>query len=268
MITAGVDIGQRNTKAVLLDDGGRIVAKVSARTGFDFEKAAAALYDECLALAGIRPDDVSYVVATGFGRYRLPFRDANVTDITANSRGAKFLFPGTSCFLDVGAGSARAAKIDENGRILKFRATDKCAAGGGGFLEKIAFYTGVDIADLGRIALTSTQPVSLSTVCSVLAESEVINFVTQEVPMENILMGACNSVVGRVLLTLRQVGPEPQVTLTGGLNFNVAVPRIIEERLKLKPNASAELYYAGAIGAAVLGLRRVLRIGGSPGMGG
>jgi len=252
----------------LLEDGRRVIAKLSARTGYDFDRAAALLYEECLRLAGLRADDVSYIIATGFGRYRLPVRDANVTDITANSRGAKFLFPGTSSLLDVGAGNARAAKIDGQGKVLKFRATEKCAAGGGGFLEKIAFYTGVEISELGQVALRSTQPVSLSTVCSVLAESEVINFVTQEVPMENILMGACNSVVGRVLITLRQVGVEPEVTLTGGLTLNPAVPRILEARLGFKANVSPDLFFAGAIGAAVLGYRRRMKIGKVEGRGG
>ncbi len=257
MITVGIDVGTRNTKIAIMEDGKRVLLKAAAKTTFDFNKTAQDLYSSALESSGLKPSDVAYIVATGFGRYRVDFRDINVTDITANSRGAKFLYPKTRSVLDIGAGNSRAAKIDENGRVLKFRSTEKCAAGGGGFLEKIAYYTGFDISEIGEVALRSSKPIAISTVCSVFAESEVINLVTQEVPMEDILMGAHLSVVGRVLVTLKQVGIEPEVTLTGGLVLNPAIPRALEEKLGMKPNASPELFYAGAIGAAVLGYRRL-----------
>ena len=126
-------------------------------------------------------------------------------------------------------------------------------------MEKIAYYTGFDVSDIGKIALQSKNPVPISTVCSVFAESEVINLVTQEVPMEDILMGAHLSVIGRVVITLKQVGVEPEVTLTGGLVLNPAIPKALEEKLRMKPNAAPELFYAGAVGAAILGYRRLLK---------
>lgn len=259
MITAGIDIGTKNTKVVLLEDGQKILAKENAATGYDFNKAAEQTFNKAVLESGLNRDVVEYVVSTGFGRYRVSFRDINVTDITTNAKGARLLHPNTSCILDVGAGNARASKIDENGRIVKFRSTEKCAAGGGGFLEKIAFYTGVQLGELGDVALTSKNPVNMSTICSVLAESEVINLVTQEVPMEDILMGAHLSVVGRVILTLRQVGVQPEVTLTGGLVLNSAFVKALEEKLGMKVNSSKDLYYAGAVGAASLGYKRLMR---------
>ncbi len=255
-ITAGIDVGAKSTKAVLLEDARTVLASESSPTGFDFEKAGREIYAKALATAGLAAERVAYVTATGFGRYRIPFRDLNVTDITANARGALFLFPGTRSAVDVGAGNARAFKIDERGKVLKFRSTEKCAAGGGGFLEKIAYYTQVNLSDLGPTALESTRPVSISTICSVLAESEVINLVTQEVPLVDILMGAHESIAGRVLITLKQVGVEPQVTLTGGLVLNPAFVRALETRLGMAVNASPLLFYAGALGAAILGYVR------------
>ena len=252
-ITAGIDVGAKSTRAALVEDGRTVLASESSPTGFDFERAGREIYAKALATAGLGADRVSYITATGFGRYRIPFRDLNVTDITANARGAQFLFPQTRSAVDVGAGNARAFRVDERGKVLKFRSTEKCAAGGGGFLEKIAYYTRVDLADLGRTALESTHPVSISTICSVLAESEVINLVTQEVPMVDILMGAHESIAGRVLITLRQVGVEPQVTLTGGLVLNPAFVRALETKLGVKVNTSPRLFYAGALGAAILG---------------
>lgn len=255
-ITAGIDVGAKSTRAVLLEDGQKILATEVSATGFDYEKAGREVYAKALAAAGLEADRVAYITATGFGRYRISFRDLNVTDITANARGALFLFPGTRSAVDVGAGNARAFRIDERGKVLKFRSTEKCAAGGGGFLEKIAYYTRIGLDDLGGTALQSTHPVSISTICSVLAESEVINLVTQEVPMVDILMGAHESIAGRVLITLKQVGAEPQVTLTGGLVLNPAFVRALETKLGLKINASPRLFYAGALGAAYLGYIR------------
>jgi len=259
MLTAGIDVGTRNTKVVVMEDGEKILAKTVLKTSFDFNKTAKDAFTAALSIAGLGDKEIDYIVATGFGRYRVEFRDINVTDITAHSRGAKVLFPKTKSVLDIGAGNSRAAKVDEKGRVVKFRSTEKCAAGGGGFLEKIAFYTGFDISEIGGVALRSKNPVPISTVCSVFAESEVINLVTQEVPMEDILMGAHLSVTGRVLVTLKQVGIEPEVTLTGGLVLNPAIPKVLEEKLGFKINADPELFYSGAIGAAYLGYRRLLK---------
>ena len=265
MITAGIDSGTKNTKAALLEDGNRVLATGGARTGFDFMKSASEAYDQALEAAGLVRADVSYLTATGFGRYRIPFRDVNVTDITANAKGARLAYPGTVCVLDVGAGNARASKVDEKGKIVDFKSTEKCAAGGGGFLEKIAFYTGIELKNLGGVAMKSANPVVMSTVCSVLAESEVINLVTQEVPMEDILMGAHTSVAGRVALTLKQVGVQPEVTLTGGLVMNQAFVHALEEKMAMKINSSGDLYFAGAVGAAQLGYRRLMKKNGSRG---
>ncbi|MEM4288040.1 MAG: acyl-CoA dehydratase activase [Candidatus Caldarchaeum sp.] len=259
MLTVGIDVGTRNTKIAFLEDGEKILLTKAAKTSFDFNNTAKQLFNTSLNELGLSSSDVEYIVATGFGRYRIDFRDINVTDITANSRGAKFFYPGTKSVLDIGAGNSRAAKIDEKGKVIKFRSTEKCAAGGGGFLEKIAYYTGFDVSDIGVIALSSKNPVPISTVCSVFAESEVINLMTQEVPMEDILMGAHLSVVGRVLITLKQVGVEPELTITGGLVLNPAIPKVLEEKLNIKPNVSPNLFYAGAVGAAVLGHRRLLK---------
>ncbi|MDG6987773.1 MAG: hypothetical protein JRN21_00400 [Nitrososphaerota archaeon] len=256
-ITAGIDVGTRNTKVALLEDGKRILTMKDYPTGYDFGKAAEQALHGSLDSLGLGRKDVSYVAATGFGRYRVDFRDINVTDITANGKGAKFLYPNTTCVLDVGAGNARASKVNENGKVIKFRSTEKCAAGGGGFLEKISFYTGVKLSELGEVSLKALNPVNMSTVCSVLAESEVINLVTQEVPMEDILMGAHNSVAGRVSLTLKQVGLESEITLTGGLVLNPAFIKALEEKIHMKVNASSRLLYAGALGAAYLGYKRL-----------
>lgn len=261
VLTVGIDVGTRMTKIAIIEDGRDIIYTSHISTGYDFAKAARDIYNEALKSNGLSLGDIDYIVSTGFGRYRVDFRDINVTDITACGRGAVLLYPGTRSILDVGAGNSRAMRVDGDGRILKFASTEKCAAGGGGFLEKIAFYTGLKIDEIGRIAVESRDPVPISTVCSVLAESEVINLITQEVPLEDILMGAHLSVVGRVLVTLRRVGIEPELTLTGGLVLNPAIVKALESSTNMRVNASPKLFYAAAIGAARLGYIRMLKKG-------
>jgi len=259
--TVGIDVGTRNTKIAIMEDGSQIIYLGFRKTGYDFNKAAREVFREALDSTGLGEDDVDYIVATGFGRYRVDFRDINVTDITSAARGAHFLYPNTRTVLDIGAGNTRVSKIDDRGKVVKFASTEKCAAGGGGFLEKIAYYTGFKIDEIGKVAIKSQNPVEISTVCSVLAESEVINLITQDVPMEDVLMGAHLSVVGRVILTVRRVGVEPELTLTGGLVLNPAVVRALETKLGVDVNASSDLYYAGAIGAARLGYVRLVKKG-------
>jgi predicted CoA-substrate-specific enzyme activase len=261
VLTVGIDVGTRSTKIAVLEDGKKIIYKGWMQTGYDYSRVAKLIFEKALEELSLGIEELNYVVATGIGRYRVDFRDINVTEITSNARGAILLFPKTRSVLDIGAGNSRACKIDENGKVLKFASTEKCAAGGGGFLEKISFYTGYKIEDIGNIALKSVNPVEISTVCSVLAESEVINLVTQDVPMEDILMGAHLSIVGRVLVTLRRVGIEPEVTLTGGLALNPAIIKALKMKLGMNINAAPILYYAGAIGAARLGYIRLLKKG-------
>ena len=259
--TVGLDVGTRNTKIAILEDGWKVIYTSHRKTGYDFNKVAKEIFMDALNASGLREGDIDYIVATGFGRYRVDFRDINITDITSSARGANLLFPKTRTVLDIGAGNTRVSRINERGKVIKFSSTEKCAAGGGGFLEKIAYYTGFRIDEIGKIAIKSSNPIEISTVCSVLAESEVINLITQDAPMEDILMGAHLSIVGRVVTILRRVGIEPELTLTGGLVLNPAIIKALEMKLGLKINASNKLYYAGSIGAARLGYIRMVKKG-------
>lgn len=257
MITAGIDVGARYVKAAILEDGKRVLVTLVDRSGYDPLGAARKAFESALSEAGLSRSDVSYVVSTGFGRHRVDFRDANATDITAAAAGARFFYPNTRTVVDVGAGNTRTSKLDENGKVVQFRVTDKCAAGGGGFLERIAFYGGIDLSQLEELALKSQKPVMISTVCSVLAETEVINLVTKNIPMEDIMMGAVMSVAGRVVAPIKQVGLTPEVTLVGGMNMNAAFPLALERFLKVHVNTSRDLVFANAVGAAYLGYRRL-----------
>jgi predicted CoA-substrate-specific enzyme activase len=255
---AGIDIGSTYTKAIVLNERREVVGTAVRRTGFKLAQAAEAVFAELLADSGLDRTAITYVASTGYGRYTVPFRHTQVTELTAHAQAAVQLFPDTRTILDIGGQDIKAIRIDERGRVKAFRLNDKCAAGTGAFLEKTARYLGLTTADIGPYALRSTKPVQVSSVCAVFAESEVINHLSNSVPAEDIMMGAMVALGGRAIQLMRRVGLEPGFLLTGGMTRNEAMVAALEANLKAKlnvaPNGLGQLN--GAYGAAFLGLRR------------
>jgi predicted CoA-substrate-specific enzyme activase len=257
---AGIDVGTRASKVVLLDADTRArLGRCSIPTGADLRMAAARALEEALAGTGIASGDVAYIASTGYGRYQVPFRDLQITEITCHARGAKALLPGTRCVLDVGAQNSRAMRVAPSGRVEAFRMNDRCASGAGRFLERVARGLEVELEAIGGLSLRSEDPQPISSVCAVLAESEVINHVTEGKKVEDILRGAHNSIAERIVALLRQVGAQPDVTLTGGVAKNVGMVRAIEERLGLPLQVPADAEFAGAFGAAIFGAERLAK---------
>ncbi|MBI4364579.1 MAG: 2-hydroxyglutaryl-CoA dehydratase [Candidatus Latescibacteria bacterium] len=253
---AGIDVGVRMARAVLLDGAGRAGARACVPSGAFFTKAAEQVFGEVLSAAGIAREDVAYVTSTGYGRYQVPFRDLQVTEMTCHAAGAIGLFPGTRTVLDVGAQNTRVMGVTPEGRVARFQMNDKCAAGAGRFLERVSSALEVPLAEIGPIALQSHDPQPISSVCAVLAESEVINLVSQDLRTEDILLGIHVSICERIKGLVQQAGLKPELTLTGGMVHNAAMVRVLEEGLEITMNVSPESEYAGAYGAALLGRRR------------
>jgi (R)-2-hydroxyacyl-CoA dehydratese activating ATPase len=262
LLTAGIDVGATYTKSVLLDDDRRVLARSLTKTGFNLAGAAEKGYAELLELAGVRAGEVDYVASTGYGRYVVAFRDLQITELTCHAKGAWFLFPQTRTVLDVGGQTVKAIKNDERGKVRSFRLNDKCAAGTGAFLEKTARYLGHDPADIGELAMGSTEPVTISSVCAVFAESEVINHLTSGTPAEDIMYGAVLSLAGRSIQLMKRVGMEPQVTFVGGMSRNEAFTRALRTELGQDVNVPDDAlgHYNGALGAALLALDRVHKL--------
>ena len=262
MYVAGIDIGSTYSKAILIDDQRKVVGKAVRRTGFKLNQASEGVFDELLANAGVGRADVTYVAATGYGRHTVAFRHTQVTELTAHAHAAVHLFPDTRTILDIGGQDIKAIRVDGDGRVRAFRLNDKCAAGTGAFLEKTARYLGLTTADIGPYALRSTDPKEVSSVCAVFAESEVINHLANGVPAEDIMMGAMVALGGRAVQLMRRVGLEPGYMLTGGMTHNAAMIKALEDNLKGKfniaPDGLGQLN--GAMGAALLGLRRVEKL--------
>ncbi|MDA8110478.1 MAG: acyl-CoA dehydratase activase [Betaproteobacteria bacterium] len=259
---AGIDIGSTYSKAILVNDKREILGKAVRRTGFKLAQAAEAVFAELLANAGLERDAVTYVAATGYGRYTVPFRNTQLTELTAHAHAAGHLFPDTRTILDIGGQDIKAIRIDAEGRVRAFRLNDKCAAGTGAFLEKTARYLGLTTGDIGPYALRATNPVPVSSVCAVFAESEVISHLSNGVPAEDIMMGAMVALGGRAVQLMRRVGLEPGYMLTGGMTRNAAMVKALEGNLKAELHVAADGLgqLNGALGAALLGLRRVEKL--------
>ncbi|MFQ5542365.1 MAG: BadF/BadG/BcrA/BcrD ATPase family protein, partial [Candidatus Binatia bacterium] len=140
MFVAGIDMGAKSTKVLILDEERRIQGRGVVKTQPDFPTVAKEAVNAALQQAGLKEKDLSYIATTGFGRYNVPFRDIQLTEITSAARGAVFLFPKTRCVLDIGAQSTRAMRVLDTGKVRNFRTNDKCAAGAGGFIERAAKY--------------------------------------------------------------------------------------------------------------------------------
>ena len=252
----GIDVGTRMTRALLLDGQGCVHGRAERETGARLEPAVEEALQELCERAGVQPDEILYIASTGYGRYRVPCRQVQITEITCHAVGALRLFPGTRTVLDIGAMNSRALRIADTGRVVAFRMNDRCASGAGRFLERVARSLELDLEQVGELSLHSRDPQPISSICAVLAESEVINHVTAGRPVEDILRGAHNSIAERLVALVRQVGAQPEITLTGGVTKNLGMVRALEERLRLPLNVSPDSAYAGALGAALLARRR------------
>lgn len=256
LIGAGVDVGSTQTKAILLDERREIVGRSLMDTGANVAKAAERAFDEALGSAGLRREEVAYVVGTGYGRYTVTFGDAQITEISCHAKGASFVFPGTRTVIDMGGQDAKGIRVGPGGDVQDFVMNDKCAAGTGRFLVNAAEAIGVSLDEIGPLSLQARNPVRLSTVCTVFVESDIMAYLAQGKKVEDILGGVHSAIAARTVALVRRVGIEPEVTFTGGVSRNLGMVRALEEKLGLSLNVSPESHFMGALGAALWALER------------
>jgi len=255
---AGVDVGSTQTKAVIIGEDRKIVSRSLIDTGANVVKAAENAYTRALSEAGIREEEVEYVIGTGYGRYRVTFGNAQITEISCHGRGAVQLFPRTRTVVDMGGQDTKAIRVNEVGEIVDFCMNDKCAAGTGRFLGAAASALDIPLDDLGATALKSSKGTKISTTCTVFAESEVLSWLGRGKKIEDILWGVHQSIATRSAGLMRRVGVDEEVTFTGGVTRNVAMVEALEQKLGLKLNVSEEAHYMGALGAALFALDHIL----------
>jgi predicted CoA-substrate-specific enzyme activase len=205
----------------------------------------------------VAEDAVGYVIGTGYGRYRVTFGKAQVTEISCHGRGAVHLFPATQTVVDMGGQDTKAIRVSPTGEIIDFCMNDKCAAGTGRFLAAVASALDIPLADLGAIALRSDKPVKITTTCTVFAESEVLSWLGRGKKVEDILLGIHRSMVSRSVGLMRRVGIEPEVTFTGGVTRNIGMVQGLNEALGFAVNVSADAQFIGALGAALFARDRI-----------
>lgn len=260
--TVGIDVGSTYTKALILNDQLEIAGRALNRTGFKLAEVSQLTYEQALTQAGLESSDVSYVISTGFGRHQVPFSDVAVTDLTASARGANLLFPETRTILDVGGQTMKASRIDPSAKVKSFRLNDKCAAGTGAFLEKTARYMGFTADEIGPLAATSKTAVTISGVCAVFAESEVINQLSLGAAPSDIMHGAISSLVDRAVQLMKRVKLEPAFTLIGGILRFETMALLIRGHLQAEVNVPPPdmVQFTTALGAAILGHRRLTKL--------
>jgi len=255
---AGIDVGSTQTKAIILNEERRIVGRALIDTGAYISQAAERSFAKALEDSGLRREEVGYVVGTGYGRFKVTFGDAQITEISCHARGANLIFPNTRTVIDMGGQDAKGIKIGEAGDVKDFVMNDKCAAGTGRFLANSAEALGLPLDAIGPLALKGTNPVRLSTVCAVFVESDIMSYVAQGKKMEDILAGVHSAIAARTISLVRRVGIEPEVTFTGGVSLNIGMVKALEQKLEMPLNVSPESHFVGAIGAALMALERAV----------
>jgi predicted CoA-substrate-specific enzyme activase len=250
MYFAGVDIGSTMTKVVIMDE--EVIASIIGPTGAEHRRLANRVMEDALRQVGIPFEDISYVVATGYGRINVPFADRQITEITCHARGVASLFPTVRTAIDIGGQDAKGIKI-VGGKVVGFVMNDKCAAGTGRFLEVIAEALGLRLEQMGELSMKSNKRVRISSTCTVFAEQGVVSRIAEGVLIEDILAGLHDAIAGRVYRMAERLRIEQDVVVTGGVAKNKGVIKAMEEHLGFPVLVPEEPLLTGAVGAALLG---------------
>jgi predicted CoA-substrate-specific enzyme activase len=218
---------------------------------------AESIYRAVQADAGIHGGEVENVVATGYGRESIEFANKAVSEITAHAAGVHYLFPDVRGIIDIGGQDSKVIAV-ENGRVMNFLMNDKCAAGTGKFLELTAKALEVSIEALGGLALASRSPASISSMCTVFAESEVISLRARGLTKEDIAAGLVESIAQRVSVMAKQIGLKENVAFVGGVAKNIGIMASLERELGVTFFVPFEPQITGALGGALHGKAEVL----------
>lgn len=250
--TLGIDIGSTASKAIILKNGEDIIAHDVVFLGAGTEGPDTVIND-LFEKSNLNWGNISFVVATGYGRNTYQRADDQVSELSCHAKGAAFLYPNVKTVIDIGGQDAKALKIGKNGKMQNFLMNDKCAAGTGRFLEVMSRVLNIPISEFAEKSAMSTQKIDISSTCTVFAETEVISYLANAVKREDILAGVHRSIASRVGTLAQRVGVEEDVVLTGGVAHDMGIVRALEETLHTKVYTNKFCQLNGAIGAALLG---------------
>ena len=248
----GCDVGSTYTKAVILDETGKIVADTTIRSKINSEVSATLAMEEVCKKAGLKDSkDLAYLIGTGYGRNKVPFADENISEISCHAMGVHITNPDVKAIIDIGGQDVKGISIDSDGTVKNFAMNDKCAAGTGRFYEAMARSFEMTLPEFSKLSLGAKNVIPITAQCTVFAESEVITLVGEGKPMDEIAAGIQMAVAKRCFVMAKKAGAVDSITLTGGCAKNDGLKQAIEHVLKLKVvELKTDPQLMGALGAA------------------
>ncbi len=259
MVVAGCDIGSTTGKAVIMKDG-KIVGTALMNATIQPEKTSRIATEEALKQAGLSSiDQLDYIVGTGYGRRKVPFANENISEITCHGRGALWMNPAVRTVVDIGGQDCKVMSLNDKGKVIEFVMNDRCAAGTGRFFEGISRALEMDIEGISALENQGDNPSTITSQCSVFAESEVVTLINEGHDIKNIIAGINISIAGRLNSMVRKVGLVPEIALTGGCAKNAGLARAMEKQLGVSiVKLPQDPQLNGAIGAALIAMDKVL----------
>lgn len=257
MIVAGVDVGAATAKSVILD-GSRILAFSIIPTGFSVAGAADTVTENALHASGLSLSEVDYVVSTGYGRRAVTFSNKVLTEIICHAAGVASIMPQASTIIDIGGQDSKVIGLDD-GNVNNFVMNDKCAAGTGRFLEVMARVLDVGLEEMGPLSLLGEEPCSVSSTCTVFAESEMVSLRAEGRSREDILAGIHKAMAHRIAIMGQSVGFKKDVVFTGGVAKNVGMKKALEDEIGLTILVPEEPQIMGALGAAIMAKAEIVK---------
>lgn len=251
MLTAGIDCGAKTIKTVILRDGA-VAGKAIVIAGLDTIKSANESFEKALAAAGVKKEEIQKIVATGSGRKAANFANGEVTEVSADARGAVQNNPTARTIIDVGAEEGRGIKLDARGKVADFATNEKCAAGAGAFTEAMSRALEIPLEEFGPFSLKSTKTIAMNAQCAVFAESEVVSLVHQKTPKEDIAKAVMDAIASRITSMISRIGLEKDAVLIGGLAKNIGFVKSLKKTLNSDVIVPEEPEYVGALGAALI----------------
>jgi predicted CoA-substrate-specific enzyme activase len=248
---AGVDSGSTSTDVVILDKEGKMVCGIIVPTGAGAQNSAEKALKKALEETGLAEGDIDAIVTTGYGRTAIEAGDKSITEITCHARGAHYLDPDVRTVIDIGGQDSKVIKLDEEGNVVNFVMNDKCAAGTGRFLEMMAHSLEMDLSEMSHHGLTHEEDITISSMCSVFAESEVVSLIAQNKTADDIVHGLNKSVATKTNALVKRVGGEEKYMMTGGVSKNEGLVKTLEEKIGSPIVIKSEAQLCGALGAAL-----------------
>lgn len=248
---AGIDSGSTSTDVVILDKEKKIVAGIVLPTGAGAAIGAERALSEALKEAKLNREDIDALVTTGYGRTAIQEGDKSITEITCHAKGAHYLDPQVRTVVDIGGQDSKVIRIDENGAVENFVMNDKCAAGTGRFLEMMARTMEMDLDHMSQAGLTYKEDITISSMCTVFAESEVVSLIAQNKATDDIVHGLNKAVATKTAALAKRVGGKEKYMMTGGVSKNKGLVKTLEEKLGTSLVIHKDAQLCGALGAAL-----------------